>query len=182
MDGELPSTFWQGLLSGFGHPVIGLDHLAFVVAVGLLSGLAGHLLLLSCVFIAGTIAGCAAHLLNLSLPFSELVIALTVCAAGLMIVMRLQLSTPTLSILFAIAGVFHGYAYGESIVGAERTPLAAYIAGFSLVQYCISVGAATGLHFIVRNNYVSEGKASKVAGGVIVLVAAAILLSPLVGV
>ena len=35
MGGEVPQTFWHGLLSGFGHPVIGIDHLAFVVAIGL---------------------------------------------------------------------------------------------------------------------------------------------------
>src|SRR6267378_2162800 len=31
MDGGLPETFAQGLLSGLGHPVIGLDHAAFIV-------------------------------------------------------------------------------------------------------------------------------------------------------
>ena len=35
MDGMLPSTFVEGLLSGLGHPIIGPDHFAFVVAVGL---------------------------------------------------------------------------------------------------------------------------------------------------
>ena len=34
MGGEMPSTFGQGLLSGLGHPVIGPDHLAFLIAVG----------------------------------------------------------------------------------------------------------------------------------------------------
>ena len=34
MDGGLPQTFAQGLLSGLGHPVIGLDHAAFIVAAG----------------------------------------------------------------------------------------------------------------------------------------------------
>ena len=31
MGGTLPQTFLQGLLSGFGHPVIGVDHLAAIV-------------------------------------------------------------------------------------------------------------------------------------------------------
>lgn len=38
MDGQLPSTFAQGLLSGLGHPVIGPDHLAFLIAVGVAVG------------------------------------------------------------------------------------------------------------------------------------------------
>ena len=32
--GETPRTIAEGLLSGLGHPVIGLDHLAFTVAIG----------------------------------------------------------------------------------------------------------------------------------------------------
>lgn len=24
-DGELPSNFWEGMMSGFGHPIIGYD-------------------------------------------------------------------------------------------------------------------------------------------------------------
>ena len=34
MDGGMPETFAQGFLSGLGHPVIGLDHAAFIVATG----------------------------------------------------------------------------------------------------------------------------------------------------
>ena len=39
MGRELPADFAQGLLSGLGHPIIGLDHLAAVVAVGCLASL-----------------------------------------------------------------------------------------------------------------------------------------------
>src|SRR5438552_1104114 len=34
MGGGPPETFAQGLLSGLGHPVIGLDHAAFILAAG----------------------------------------------------------------------------------------------------------------------------------------------------
>ncbi len=37
MGGGLPDTWVAGLLSGIGHPMIGLHYLAFVVAVGLAS-------------------------------------------------------------------------------------------------------------------------------------------------
>ena len=35
--GRIPSNGWEGLLSGLAHPVLGLDHFAFVVAVGLIA-------------------------------------------------------------------------------------------------------------------------------------------------
>src|SRR5262249_29863369 len=38
MGGKTPSTFVEGLLSGTGHPVIGPDHLAFLLAIGIAVG------------------------------------------------------------------------------------------------------------------------------------------------
>src|SRR6267378_3447944 len=42
MGGKVPVTFMQGLLSGLGHPIIGLDHFAAVVGVGILAALIGR--------------------------------------------------------------------------------------------------------------------------------------------
>ena len=42
MEDQLPQTFVQGLLSGLAHPVIGLDHLAFIIATGFLLALVRH--------------------------------------------------------------------------------------------------------------------------------------------
>ncbi|VEP17320.1 hypothetical protein H1P_590012 [Hyella patelloides LEGE 07179] len=36
-DGRTPASFVEGFLSGLGHPIVGLDHFAFVIAVGLLA-------------------------------------------------------------------------------------------------------------------------------------------------
>ena len=41
MGGRMPSTFAEGILSGIGHPKIGLDHFAAVVAVGCLAATGG---------------------------------------------------------------------------------------------------------------------------------------------
>ncbi len=61
MGGELPSTAWRGLLSGLGHPIIGIDHFAFTVGVGLMSHLAGRIVLLPLLFVAGSVLGCIIH-------------------------------------------------------------------------------------------------------------------------
>nr|MDJ0600449.1 HupE/UreJ family protein [Crocosphaera sp.] len=34
--GQTPSNFFEGFLSGLGHPIIGLDHFAFILASGFL--------------------------------------------------------------------------------------------------------------------------------------------------
>jgi hydrogenase/urease accessory protein HupE len=46
--------------------------------------------------------------------------------------------------LFVMVGLIHGYALGESIYGAERTPLAAYPVGLAVIQSAVAL-AAMGL-------------------------------------
>jgi urease accessory protein len=43
-----------------------------------------------------------------------------------------------IALLAAIAGIFHGYAYGEAIFGAETTPLIAYLMGFTTIQMMVA--------------------------------------------
>ncbi len=139
MGGVTPSTFAEGLLSGIGHPIIGLDHLAFVIGVGLLALVLGRRFTLPLAFIGATIAGVAVHLASISLPAVEPIIALSVLLIGVLAMRGGKLPAFVLAALFATAGLFHGFAYGEAIFGAETTPLLAYFLGFAAVQYAIAV-------------------------------------------
>ena len=171
MGGAMPATAWQGLLSGLGHPVIGLDHFAFVIGVGLMSWLAGHRLLLPLVFVAATVLGCLAHVKSVDVPLSEIAIVITLLVAAGIVGLRRRISTGLFVLLFAAAGFFHGYAYGESIVGAEATPLIAYVIGFAAIQYAIAVAGAAALRAIVDRDYATELTAARVAGAAIAAVA-----------
>src|SRR5215813_7890802 len=82
MGGRMPSTFVEGLLSGLGHPVIGIDHLAFLVAVGIVVGIGGLDLALPVLFVAASALGVAAHVYGITVPAAELIVALTVLSAG----------------------------------------------------------------------------------------------------
>lgn len=141
MGGVTPATFGQGLLSGFGHPVIGIDHLAFVVAAGVLaSRLAGWFVLPGAFVLAG-LAGVGLHLGGMDMPGAEVGIALSVLLLGIAVMTATRLSPLLTGVFFALAGLLHGYALAESIVGAEPAPLTAYLIGLTAVQYGIAVGA-----------------------------------------
>jgi urease accessory protein len=172
MGGELPSTALQGLLSGLGHPIIGIDHLAFIMGVGLMAHLVGRTALLPLLFVAGTVLGCFLHVQSYDLPWSELVIATSVVVAAGIVATRVQVPIIILSGLFIVAGAFHGYAYGESIIGAERAPLAAYMVGFAAIQYCIAVATGTAVGMIAARASVSETTVMRLAGAGMALVAA----------
>lgn len=142
MDGGLPSTFSQGLLSGLGHPVIGLDHLAFLIAVGIAVGVGGLNLALPVLFVAASAIGVAFHVYGFGLPASELIVATSVVIVGVLIATGRDVPLAAWAALFGLAGLAHGYAYGESIFGAEPTPLGAYLLGLVVIQSALAVGVA----------------------------------------
>lgn len=148
MGGVTPSTFGEGFLSGIGHPIIGVDHLAFVVLVGLAAAFLTARYIAPLAFIAGTIVGCLIITQGVVLPFAELVITGSVILLGGLVMSGRTIPTAVYLVIFAIAGIFHGGAYGEAIIGAEPTPLYAYLAGFALTQYAIAIGAGIAVQKI----------------------------------
>jgi urease accessory protein len=142
MGGRTPETFMQGLLSGLAHPVIGLDHLAFIVGMGVAAGVATLNLAIPVVFIVASALGVGLHVQGVALPAAELVVAASVLLIGAMVAAGRALPTGGWVALFALAGLFHGYAFGESIFGAERAPLEAYLAGLVIVQTVLAIGIA----------------------------------------
>src|SRR4051812_25893851 len=77
MGGMTPTTFVQGLLSGFGHPVIGLDHLAALVGVGLVASRFARGLTLPAFWVVAMAVGVGLHLMSADLPYAEAFVALS---------------------------------------------------------------------------------------------------------
>lgn len=139
LGGEIPHTFSTGFLSGLGHPVIGFDHLVFTIAIGLLAAFKNRLgAIVPVAFTIATAIGTGVHLLSIDLPLPEIVISASISIVGVLLAKENQINVAWLTIIVAIAGIFHGYAYGESIIGAETIALASYLLGFSLIQLVIS--------------------------------------------
>ena len=92
MGGKMPETFLQGLLSGFGHPVIGVDHLAAIVGVGILAAIAGRSAAVVLAFSVAVIAGVGLHLSKIDLPASELFVGLTTLVIGALVICLLYTS------------------------------------------------------------------------------------------
>ena len=150
MGGQLPATFVQGLLSGLGHPVIGLDHLAAMVAVGCLAAAHRTGPALAIGFVLAMIAGVAAHVQGSTMPGAEILVALSVIALGMTMLRRQTMAAGAALTLFALAGVIHGYALGESIYGAEAAPLSAYLIGLAVIQSPIVLAAMTLVRVLVK--------------------------------
>lgn len=181
LGGKIPANALEGFLSGLAHPVIGPDHFVFVVAIGLLAALSGRGMLLPAGFVLATLAGTAAHLQNFTLPGAEIGIALTVVIAGAMLAAGRQTGWGVLMGLGTIAGFFHGYAYGEAIVGAQTSPLVAYLAGFAVIQLGVALAVyGLGQQVLVAAN--SDRPLNlRFAGFVVIGAGAAFLSAQLLG-
>ena len=177
MGGKTPATFFEGLISGLGHPVIGPDHLAFLLAIGVAVGVGGLNLVLPALFVIASAIGVTLHVNGVNLPGAEIVVAVSVLFAGFLIARGRALPVSLWAILFAAAGLFHGYAFGESIFGAERSPLHAYLLGLIIVQSVLTVGTAL---FVRRRAGGVSAIAPRLAGAVIIGVGLATLIAQLI--
>jgi urease accessory protein len=141
MGGGMPVTFADGLLSGLGHPVIGLDHFAAVVAVGCLAATHRKGVGLVIGFVVAMMLGVAIHLQGASVPGAEVLVAISVVVLGSVLLTHRQMNAAAALALFAAVGLLHGYVMGESIYGAEQTPLSAYLIGLAVIQSAIALAA-----------------------------------------
>ncbi len=139
--GKISTTFFEGFWSGLGHPVIGIDHLIFVIAIGLLASTVTQGAWIPVAFSLAAMAGTGLHLMGLDLPWAEIFISTSLLISGIFLAKLEKPSTAIISLLAGVAGLFHGYAYGEAIIGATAVPLTAYLIGFTLIQAIIAMGA-----------------------------------------
>ncbi len=177
MGGETPSTLVQGLASGVGHPILGLDHLAFILAAGAAAALIARAAPLALAFAAATVIGLAIHLNGLTLPLAEIAIAGSVLTAGLLLLTRRAPGLAGWVALFGLAGIAHAYAYAEAIIGAEATPLIAYAVGLAATQGAIVFAVAWGLKAVTASvDGISLSRAAQAIGGVSLTIGSVFLM------
>lgn len=138
-------TAVQGVLSGIGHPILGFDHLFFVAAVGVLAAVSGRALTGPLGYVAGMLGGCALIMAGIGLPAVELVIALSLLVVGALLMTGRGIGALQGAALFGVLGLFHGWAFGETITGQEGGMgagiVAGYLLGLAVTQWAIAVGA-----------------------------------------
>lgn len=121
-----------GFLTGFLHPVLGWDHVAAMVAVGLWGAVLGPpaIWILPVVFPLAMSIAAALGVLGLPLPFVETGIAASAFALGLMILLGARVPLWASMTLVALFALFHGHAHGTALPHAAN-PFA-YALGFVL--------------------------------------------------
>ena len=165
----VPNAF-TGLLSGLAHPLLGPDHLLFLVALALvgLQRSGRWMLTLLAVGLAGTALG----LVWPGLPAAELLVSLTLVVEGLVVLRRL----PQMLLLPAFA--LHGYVLSSTVFGWESTPIATYLLGLLLSQGALLLLALVSLRGLAQR---LDGQGRTLLAGSLIGIGAAFSWTALVG-
>jgi urease accessory protein len=150
-----------GFVSGFTHPLTGLDHMVAMVAVGLWGAFLGGraMWMLPVVFPVVMAFGGALGVLGAPFPAIETGIALSGVVLGLMVAFAVKPPLWIAAVIVGLFGMFHGHAHGTEL--PETANAFAYSVGFVISTGLLHLsGIALGL--LVRWPW---GKIAVRAGG-----------------
>lgn len=155
-----------GFAAGFSHPLLGLDHLIAMFAVGLWAAQQGSRAqwAVPAGFVLAMTAGGALGMLGIGggLPYVETGIAASVLLLGVLVLGRAVMPAAAGAAVVAVFALLHGHAHGTELPLAA-SPVA-YAAGFVLATSLIHVaGVFTGR--LIRG--IGEGRVLRLAGGAI---------------
>lgn len=143
----------DGVMAGFTHPILGVDHNVAILG----SGFLGYLLhqknwyLYPLAFIAAMVIGGFMGVNQEATFLIEKIIAFSVFSIGLLAAFRSRLNTLLVLLLLAIFGYFHGYAHGAEM--PETNTVFKYIPGFTLGAILLAcIGAFIGKIAYNSNN------------------------------
>ncbi len=180
IDEEPPQTFVDGFVSGVGYPVIGIYHLAAMIGIGILVGIAARGVVPVLAFGLAAIVGVAIQLSPLVIPADSLFVALTTMVIGILVLRRQYIVPRVASVVFAAAGLVHGYSLGDVVEGSGATAIVAYVAGLLVAQTAIGVAACAitlgAAKWPARRTvFMVVGGAMVVLGGIAVFEAAGLI-------
>jgi urease accessory protein len=126
-----------GFLSGFRHPISGLDHVLAMVAVGLWGAELGApaIWVLPVAFPLVMAFGGLLGLLGVPVPGIEYGIAASAILLGAAVMLEVRAPLYVTALLVGVFAIFHGYAHGTELP-AGQSPLL-YSMGFVIATGCL---------------------------------------------
>ena len=161
-----------GFTSGFMHPLLGWDHVAAMVAVGLWGAVLGQpaIWLLPIVFPLVMAFGGALGVIGIPLPSVEVGIALSALVLGCMVFFAARPPLWAAATIVGLFAVFHGHAHGTELPAAA-SPLA-FSVGFVLATGLLHL---CGILISLLSRW-PAGRAVVRGGGAVIALAGAMFL------
>jgi urease accessory protein len=155
-----------GFVTGFLHPILGWDHVAAMVAVGLWGAFLGPpaIWLLPVTFPLVMALGGALGVVGVPIPGIEFGIAASALIIGVAVMLALRPPLVIAAVVVGFFAIFHGHAHGTEMPTAA-SPLA-YAAGFVIGTGLLHL-AGISLGLLARSQ--TGALAVRAMGGVIAL-------------
>jgi urease accessory protein len=167
-----PGAGEAGLAAGFAHPLLGLDHVLAMVAVGLwASQLGGRALwLVPASFVTLMAAGAALAMVT-ALPAVELGIVGSLLVLGALVAFSARLPVAVGAAIVGVFALFHGHAHGTEMPASAAALFGlGFVAATALLH---GTGVAAGLYWrsTASGWLVRAGGAAVAATGLVLLIA-----------
>jgi len=153
-----------GFVGGFAHPLLGPDHVAAMVAVGLWGAFLGPsaIFILPIVFPLVMAAGAVLGIAGVPVPAVEAGIAVSAAVLGLMVALAARPPLWVAAVIVGAFAIFHGHAHGVELPpGADAL---AFSAGFVIATGCLHLA---GIAFGLLACWPAGRIAVRAAGGII---------------
>lgn len=155
---------------GFFHPLLGVDHILAMGAVGLWAALLGGRAVwtVPTTFTLCMLAGFGIALTGISLPGVEPGIAASVVILGLLVAATVRLPLAPSVGLVGLFAVFHGHAHGAELTGATSAFALGFVAATALLH---GAGLVLGCQILAapRQRMVARGVGGAIAVAGLVL-------------
>ena len=163
-----------GFISGYIHPLLGWDHVAAMVAVGIWGAFLGSraIWVLPIVFPFIMVIGGILGMVGVPVPFIVPGIALSSIIIGLAIAFKWRAPLWIASVIVGLFAIYHGYAHGQNLPAASN-PIA-FALGFVLGSGTLHL---IGILFSLIERYNWGVKALQLGGIIIALVGLAVLIA-----
>jgi urease accessory protein len=165
-----------GFAGGFAHPLLGPDHIAAMLAVGLWGAFLGMpaMLILPVVFPLVMAFGGALGILGIPLPGLEIGIAASAVVLGLMVALAAKPNLWVAALLVGLFAIFHGHAHGAEL--PEGADAVAYSLGFVIATGLLHLA---GIGFGLLAQW-PAGRIAVRAAGSLIAVAGLVFLGRLI--
>jgi len=157
---------------GIAHPLLGVDHISVMIAVGLWAVLVGGraVWVLPLTFLATMLAGFAAASAGLDIPIVDSVISSSIIALGLLVALSVKAPIWLGALITAMFAFFHGHAHGTEAAAAS---LISYALGFTFSTATLH-GIGIGFGILAASSM--RQVALRAMGGVMALIGIALIV------
>lgn len=153
-----------GLVAGLAHPLLGIDHLLAMLAVGLWSLRQSRAFSRVAPILAagGMLLGAGLAWVGMTLPGVEFGIGMSVLLVGVLIAALVKVPAPVGAGVVVLFMLFHGHAHGSEM--PHGASMLVYLVGFTLATLAITyVGRLVGGMLMQRENRIVRALGALIA-------------------